>query len=558
MDTPKFGTAPAWEADPHARIVTHPNRVLVWTSDPRAFFTFVNPQWSAITGIHAASLLGFGWQASIEPLDLVRLTATIAAAAAERAAFRERLRLRRQDGTDLWMVMEGQPRIDDDDRHVGYVGTLLDVTLHDEAELDFNIANERITDLLRNTPLPSLIVDSEGHLLFVNDAFGKLVGRSRTDLACQPFIKALGLPESSYLNHRLFPGGQQSAEFPESFESLIRRADGSNGTINWQAMVMREFSGAAKGVVLIGEDITHEVIVEQRLKLTHSVFESTRQAMVITDEQARIVSANQAFTQLTGYAVDEAIGKNPRILQSGRHDREFYATMWREINENGHWHGDVWDRRRDGSIYPKFLSISAIRDERGAVTHYAGVFYDISERKALEEELDSLAHRDALTGLANRGLLVERLAQAISLARRSGKQVGLLLIDLDRFRTINDSLGHSVGDEVLKIVAKRLQASIRAHDTAARLGGDEFAVLLPEVADAATAKQIGGKILNELAKPMQLGEHQRSLTPSIGGALFPAHGDSAESLIDTAEQAISAAKSAGRGRLEFIPGRSGE
>jgi diguanylate cyclase (GGDEF)-like protein/PAS domain S-box-containing protein len=549
MELPRFGNGPAWESDPHFRISTHPNRILISTSDPGGFVDYVNPPWSTLTGIHAVSLLGIGWHAAIHPLDLPALQAAMAAATASHAAFRERFRLRRHDGSHLWMVMDAHPRVNERSTHVGYAISCLDVTPHSESELELDLAEERLTDLIRESQLPGIALDVESNIIFVNEAFCRLSGRPSQELVYRKLGDALGLGDRSTAIARLYPEGRQSQDYPMSFETDVVRADQGRRTVRWHALVMRQFSGQAKGAVLLGQDVTHEIEAEAKLLLTHRVFETTDQAMVITDARGTILSVNKAFTRLTGYARDEAIGQNPKILQSGRHDRAFYEAMWSSIRTSGHWHGDIWDRRKDGSTYPKYLSISAIRDERGEITNYSGIFYDITERKTLEEQLDRLAHIDALTGLANRVLLYDRCEVALSLARRTGNRVALLYIDLDRFKTINDTLGHQTGDAVLKEVAERLRACIRRHDTAARLGGDEFVLLLPEITGVDDAAHVGRKVLGALSAPLVVDASHCMITPSIGISIYPDDASNLTELFGLADRAMYKAKESGRARM---------
>lgn len=551
MQTPRFGNGPAWDSDPHFHVVTHPNRILVWISDRLGFVSYVSPQWPALTGIHTVSLLGHGWHAAIHPLDLPELLQTIRDAAAAAAAFRQKLRLRRHDGSHLAMVMEGQPQLDEHQAHIGFVVTCIDVSHPSEADLELDIAEERLTDLIRESQLPGLVVDSGGKIVFLNDAFCRLTRKSPSELQQQALAAALGIAGETGVVARLYPQGVQATDFPSSFETPVVRADGVNRIVSWHAIVMRNQRGQAKGAVLLGEDVTQQVETERKLLLTQRAFETTAQAMVITDERGTILSVNEAFTRLTGYPAGEAIGQNPRILQSGRHDRDFYQAMWQSIQQSGHWHGDIWDRRKDGSLYPKFLSISAIRDESGRITNYSGIFYDITERKSIEEQLDRLAHFDALTGLANRVLFFDHAESALSLARRSDHQVGLLFVDLDNFKDINDTLGHDAGDDLLKTVAERLRGCIRRHDTAARLGGDEFILLLPELDGAEMAAHVGRKVLSEISAPIEIAGRNCIVTPSIGISIFPQDASTIDELMRHADQAMYRAKAGGRAALAF-------
>ena len=293
---------------------------------------------------------------------------------------------------------------------------------------------------------------------------------------------------------------------------------------------------------------------EERLKLMASVYEHTSEAILVTDADKRIVSINRAFTTLTGYALADVQGRNPSLLSAGRTLPGEYAEMWRAINESGDWQGEIWDRRKDGSCYPKWLAISTLRDADGAPTHYIGSFTDISDRKLAEQRIHELAHNDALTGLANRFSLDQRLAQAIVAARRENQQLAVMFIDLDRFKAINDTLGHPVGDQLLRNVAERLRACVRASDIVARPGGDEFVVVMTDLTDGAThaVPLMAGKIVRQLSQTHRIDGHELRSTPSIGIAIFPSDGEDAGALMKAADTAMYHAKSQGRANYQFF------
>lgn len=254
------------------------------------------------------------------------------------------------------------------------------------------------------------------------------------------------------------------------------------------------------------------------------------------------IAANHAFTDITGYSIDEAVGKNPRILGSGRTTPDFYQTMWATLNATDKWRGELLDRRKDGGLYYKSLSIKAVRDGKGNLINYVGVFSDISERKAAEDRMQHLANHDALTGLPNRILFSDRLKQALVRARRDKSRLALMFLDLDKFKPINDSYGHAVGDLVLGEVARRLVECVRESDTVARLGGDEFLVLLPDLGALENYKRVGDKILNVLNQPFELAGHNLMISASIGISVYPEHGDDEHQLVQNADIAMYQAK----------------
>lgn len=310
-------------------------------------------------------------------------------------------------------------------------------------------------------------------------------------------------------------------------------------------------------VVLTVQDVSSRWEAAEQLRLAEQVFEYSPEAILVTDGDGTILRVNPAFTLITGYQPEDAIGRNPRILRSDRHDEAFYREMWRSLADEDHWHGEIWDRRKNGQVYPKWLCINAVRLAQGN-TRYVALFADISERKAHEERIDYLARHDALTGLANRRLLEDRFSKLVAAARRSDEGVALLLIDLDRFKQVNDSLGHQVGDQLLVEVAGRLNVSIRAGDTVARLGGDEFVVLLAGIKTHRDVVPVAEKIRGAVTQPVQTPLHLLHTSPSIGVSLFPGDGDDLDSLLQAADIAMYQVKAAGRNAWMFFEAQMNE
>ncbi|SER61412.1 PAS domain S-box-containing protein/diguanylate cyclase (GGDEF) domain-containing protein [Pseudomonas sp. NFACC02] len=284
----------------------------------------------------------------------------------------------------------------------------------------------------------------------------------------------------------------------------------------------------------------------QRLRLAAAVFDSTLEGVLVTDAEGVIVHVNRAFISITGYQQDEVLGERPNKFKSGRHGPEFYERMYKTILSAGQWSGEIWNRRKNGEIYPQWQSIRSIKDDRGVITHFVAVFSDITSIKHSERELAHLAHYDALTGLPNRLLFTDRAEQAQTHARRNKHHLALLLIDLDHFKHINDSLGHSIGDEVLKAVSERLAQRVGKGATLARLGGDEFAVLVESSQHAVQAAELAQGLLDGLREPFLIDTQSLFLTASIGISIFPNDALSAEQLLRNADAALFQAKSQGR------------
>ncbi|MEN9395647.1 MAG: hypothetical protein RLZ81_177, partial [Pseudomonadota bacterium] len=303
-------------------------------------------------------------------------------------------------------------------------------------------------------------------------------------------------------------------------------------------------------------DITSRKLAEQDLRIAAAAFDA-QEGMVITDPHGTILRVNQAFTDVTGYTSQEAIGNKMSLLKSGRQGPAFYGALWRDIQDKGVWQGELWNRRKDGELYPQWLAISAVRGAQGEVTHYVGMLSDITVRKAAEAEIQQLAFYDSLTSLPNRRLLTDRLKHALSASRRNQSHGALLFIDLDHFKTLNDTLGHVQGDLLLQQVAKRLNACVREGDTVARLGGDEFVVMLQDlsanVTEAASqAEAVGDKVLGALRTPYQLNTLVHHTSASLGLALFDDRHDSVDELLKRADLALYQAKDAGRNTLRFF------
>jgi diguanylate cyclase (GGDEF)-like protein/PAS domain S-box-containing protein len=309
--------------------------------------------------------------------------------------------------------------------------------------------------------------------------------------------------------------------------------------------------------VLTFRDIGSEWLTHENLRLAEQVFEYSPEAILVTDGTGTILRVNPAFTLITGYLPDEAIGQNPRILRSGRHDADFYTEMWHTLRDNGHWHGEIWDKRKNGEVYPKWLCINAVGLPSGDV-RYVALFADISERKAHEQRIDYLARHDSLTGLYNRRQLDERGGHLLSRARRGDAGAALLLIDLDHFKHINDSLGHAVGDQLLIEAASRLNSAVRTSDLVARLGGDEFVVLLESIVAPCDIVPIVEKIVATLAMPYSIFGHTLHASCSVGVSLCPANGADMETLLKAADVAMYQVKSANRNGWRLFEERMDE
>ena len=339
-------------------------------------------------------------------------------------------------------------------------------------------------------------------------------------------------------------GGNGSGQVFKECWFRLRLPDGNWRWIEAQARRVEE--DATTAWVGIFFDASEQYERERRLHRAGLVFDHAQEGIMITNDKLEIIEVNPAFTRITGYEEDEVLGENPRILSSGRHGRAFYRQMWEHLRRDGHWEGEIWNRRKNGEIYPEWLSITVARDPRSGELQYIGVFTDITRLKQSEEELAYLAHHDTLTGLPNRLMFRMRLDHALARARRDGRYVALLFIDLDRFKNLNDTLGHAFGDQILCQVAARLARVIREQDLVARLGGDEFVVLLEDLQDSEASGRVAEALIEVLRQPYTVEEREFFLSASIGISHFPVDGEQPDDLLRAADLALYQAKEEGR------------
>jgi diguanylate cyclase (GGDEF)-like protein/PAS domain S-box-containing protein len=335
-------------------------------------------------------------------------------------------------------------------------------------------------------------------------------------------------------------------------EFRFRHKDGHYIWILARGITQRDENGKPVRLVGTHTDLSDRKKMETLLRLDASVMDSAHEGIVITDTQCKIIRVNRAFTNLTGYEPEDVIGKDPKLLSSGFHTASFYATMWKEILENGHWRGEIWNRKKNGEGYAEILNITAIRDNHGNIEHIIGMFTDITELKNTQKNLEKLANFDLLTGLPNRSLLADRLQQAIASARRQGQSVAVCFLDLDGFKEVNDTHGHDAGDDLLIEAAHRLSSAIRDSDTVARLGGDEFILLLESPGSEEELSTTLNRVLLDIANPYQIKGQELHVSASIGVALYPLHQTDPDALLRYADQAMYSAKQLGRNRFHLF------
>lgn len=387
---------------------------------------------------------------------------------------------------------------------------------------------------------------SDARIIDVNDTFCRMVGYSREELLTMsiPDLEAVESPEETAAHIRkIIDTGH------DLFETRHRHKDGH--ILDLEISV--SYSPTNGGMIFVfTRDISARKKQEAEAKLAALIFNASTASIMATDADNRIVSVNPAFTRISGYELHEVIGKNPRLLQSGRQDKAFYQGMWQTLKETGHWEGEWWNRRKNGTEYAEQVAMNVVRNSDGSVYRYVKIASDITEKKKVDDQIWRQAHYDAVTNLPNRRLFHRQLANEIRRCRDHGQRLALYFIDLDGFKEVNDTYGHDAGDQLLVQAAQRIARSIRGSDTVARLGGDEFTVMLSGLSDANRVEPVGRNILELLAHPFQLDGAEVYISGSIGIALYPDDATDVDELMKQADQAMYAAKNGGKNTLRYF------
>ncbi|WP_404301424.1 EAL domain-containing protein [Alicycliphilus denitrificans] len=411
-------------------------------------------------------------------------------------------------------------------------------------------------ELLRSENILRLALDGSGSGLWDWDLLARRATHS-PGLARMLCYQGLELPHGLNLLRRLHPQDyrrvhravQQAIATGQPFVETARllRFDGSYCWFQARGLCHRGVQGRPERFSGILTDLTASRAFEERQRLAATVVDNAIEGVVVADAQGRILSINPAVTRLLGYTEDELLGQNPRIFQSERHDKQFYEAMWAALQQKGYWRGEIWNKRKNGEIFPERMSLSAVHDEGGQVTHYVCMFSDISQEKAQHQRLEFLSHRDSLTGLPNRAWFVEQLEEAVSQALAHGELMAVLLLNLDRFKDVNDSYGHAVGDEVLRHIAQQVRLSLRPGDLVGRMAGDEIAVLVRGLRNAEGAAAVAQHLIAAVSKPWSTPDGIEVVAGvSVGIAMFPEHAPTAQQLLQGAHSAVYGAKARGR------------
>jgi diguanylate cyclase (GGDEF)-like protein/PAS domain S-box-containing protein len=429
------------------------------------------------------------------------------------------------------------------------VGVISDITQRKRAEARLAQYASEFHTLAENLPDVLVRYDREARFVYVNPRFEKLLGTSLEEVRGKTTTQIAGLPDAELFERAVLHAIRTSEGHEFEYKLLM-----PDGNTHWGLVRVSPELDEAGGVAyvqVLSRDISERKRAEEKLRLAATVFANSYGGVMITDAENVIVDVNPAFTRFTGYTKEEVVGKHPNILASGRQSPAFYTELWETLKKHDYWHGETWNRRKNGEAYAAMLSISAVRGDEGQLQHYISVFSDISPLKEHEEELDRIAHYDTLTGVPNRRLLNDRLDRAIAHTRRDGHQLAVCYLDLDGFKPVNDRYGHETGDLLLIEITRRLQAAIRPDDTIARMGGDEFVLLLLELSSLEECRIVLNRMLETVSEPVVIDGKRVAVSASIGLTLYPPDDTDAEVLLRHADHAMYCAKRAGKNRFHI-------
>lgn len=537
------------------RSLTEAAPVGIFRTDAAGRCLYVNERWCEIAGMDAAAALGHGWTAAVHSEDREKVSTEWNRVVQQRQRFISEYRFQTKQRTITWILGQAQAECDQNGDVRGYVGTITDITGQKMKE----------TELAESRNLLKTIVDTVPARIFWKDRESRYLG-------CNPiFAQDAGMASPQEIigkvDYELSWTKEQADHYRHDDEQVIRSGNpmlyyeeplnNAAGEMIWietSKVPLLSTNKEIIGVLGIYQDISKQKQASDSMQLAAAIYQSSNEAIMVMDENNRIIQVNQAFTRMTGYELADVAGKDPVMFRSDRHDEAFYREIWHKLLQQGYWQGEMWDRRKDGTVHAKWLNISVIRHPDGRVHYYVSQFSDITEKKKKDEIILFQANYDPLTGLPNRNLFKELLDQEIKKSQRAKTPLSLLLMDLDHFKDINDTLGHDRGDELLKEVASRIKSCAGQADIVARLGGDEFAVILPDCGDVASVETMAQQITQALNKPLKF-KHNRAdyyISTSTGIVFYPRDGIDRKSLMKHADQAMYAAKLGGRNRFCYF------
>lgn len=520
--------------------------------DENGIFSFASPACYELFGRDSTQIIGHGLVDVLDEEPDV-LTALLTTLDPFGAASTKTLRGRRPDGAELWIEATIKHTRGTDGQSE-YMFTARDITQRYNYQMAIEDLHRRNTQILESAGEGLVSLDQEGKVLYVNELAAKILGYDESELIGHPCCEVFSWDTSDQ---------HHAAMLTCPFLSTIKDGESRQGSgrlaphssvpaidIQYVCTPINEY-GVHKGSVVVFSECQRRRSTDTDVP-TAIILDEAAESVLVTDAKGHITSVNRAFTQITGYASSEAVGKTPALLKSGVHTPHFYEDLWRDLQERGRWAGEIWNRRKNGEIYPQWGSISVILDPDGKVQNYVGVFSDTSKAKLAEQKLIHLANHDALTTLPNRANFNETLTLALDKAKRQGHGMAVVFIDLDRFKMINDTLGHAVGDQYLTAVSERLMSFTRKQDLLARWGGDEFVLALEGMTKRPQIEETLTRLLSELGQPLYLAGHELMPTASVGIAIYPHDAWRPSDLIKAADTAMYRAKEQGRNGFAFF------
>lgn len=525
---------------------------IIYTLGPNGKFTYVNRAWRRVLGHEPGEVVGryfVNFAPEGHESDFRKLFKTVRDA--KQTLYVTRPLVDKQ-GRQRHFAMSGAPNFDSEGRLVGMVGMLKDMTRQMRAERALRNSEACLARAQKLAGLGSWELRLKDEQFTCSPEILSIFNMPphEQDDLFQTIISCFHPEDAQYVQDCIDSALQLDRAV--SFEHRVVRKDGEQRVLRQVISAICNSEGKAVSLVGAVQDISEMRASEEQMRLLARVFENTVEGIMVTNVDGVIEMVNDAFGAITGYKQEQAIGKKPSMLSSGRHDVRFYEHMWKDLESRGHWQGEVWNRRKNGEAYPEWLNITGIQDQQGKITHYVGVFHDITEAKRSEERITHQAYHDALTGLPNRSLFNDRLAMAVAQAQRNAQGVAILFLDLDNFKNINDSLGHATGDILLQAVAHRLLGLVREEDSVARLGGDEFIMLLQGAVDPEFIVYVAERVLEAFKKPFIIKDRELYVTASIGIAMYPHDGRDPEVLVSCADLAMFRAKEEGRNKYKLF------
>ena len=512
---------------------------VVFRTNQHGHWQFLNRAWEGLSGYTVKESIGRPWTGFVHPDDLSNSQQVFEQAVSGNApSCRQRTRFMHRDGSIRHTEVECRPIVGGDGAGVELAGTIHNLTEQHRAEADADAARRLSTSILENINEGFLAVDADWRVTYANPLIAQF-GIEPEALIGEDIWDQLPELSSFFFKSWRHSMRERSIEVSEGYYPPLER---------WLEARSYPFE---RGLAIYFFDQSQRREAERELRLAGTVFDSTREGVLVTDASRHVITINPAFTRITGYSKQEVLGRDPKLFASGRHDDKFYQAMWASLAENDYWSGEVWNRRKNGEVYPQALTISVVRDANASISHYVSVFSDITALKESQQRLSHQSHHDALTGLPNRLMFQERLGHGLKRAQRQKTGLAVIFLDLDRFKNVNDGLGHPVGDELLQQVGERLCGVLRADDTLARLGGDEFILLLEGAGEASEIATVAEKLLEELGQPFLVDGHELFQSASIGISLYPDDGEDVETLIKNADAAMYRAKDEGRNSYQF-------